>query len=319
MTSPHVSVCIRAFDRPAQLRGAIESVLDQTYGDFEIVVSDDSGRMGPVAASFRDRRVRYHPNPQPAGPAANLRHAMSLARGRLLAILNDDDSWEPSFLARVVATFGADPGLGVVFTDDCFEIAGRRVRRRLAYEPGRHDAFLRPLLEHSMPASAAVVARAVWDEGERTVPLRDDMIGDATVWLRAAAAGYPFHYVSEPLAISRLSRDQVSWSDDTLPARAVATLTAFQFLDPRSEELRRVRLAEALLARANVHLRRRRYGSARADIRRARMTADVGVRGLLALAGVQSLAMRWLSARPRTLAPALGAWRRIRPAVAPSP
>jgi glycosyltransferase involved in cell wall biosynthesis len=58
VTPPRVSVCIRAYDRPAQLEGAIESVLAQTYRDFEIVVSDDSGRMGPVAASFRDGRVR---------------------------------------------------------------------------------------------------------------------------------------------------------------------------------------------------------------------------------------------------------------------
>lgn len=316
MSPPHVSVCIRAYDRPARLERAIESALAQTYRDFEIIVSDDSGRMGPVAASFRDGRVRYHRNPEPAGPAANLRRAISLARGRLLAILNDDDSWEPSFLAKVVATFDADPGLGVVFTDDFFEIAGRRVRRRLAYASGRHNAFLRPLLEHSMPASAAVATRAVWDEGERTVPLRDDMIGDATVWLRAAATGYPFHYVSEPLAVSQLSRDQLSWSDDTLPARTIATLTAFRFDDPFCEQLRRARLAEAFLARANLHLRRRRYDSARADIGRARMTAGVGVRGVLALAGVQTLAMRWISARPWTLAPALEAWRRVRPAVA---
>jgi glycosyltransferase involved in cell wall biosynthesis len=306
-------VLIRAYDRPAGLAGAIDSVLAQTYGDFEIVVSDDSGRMGPIAGSFRDARVRYHPNPDPDGPAANLRRAVSLARGRLLAILNDDDSWEPSFLSTVVSMFDADPGLGVVFTDDFFEIAGRRVRRRLAYAPGRHDAFLRPLLEHSMPASAAVATRAVWEEGERTVPLRGDMIGDVTVWLRAAAAGHPFHYVSEPLAVSRLSREQLSWSDDSLPARAIASLTAFRFEDPLCEQLRRARLAEAFLARANVHLRRRQYRCARADIGRARATAGVGIRGILALAGVQRLAMGWMAYRPWALAPAIEAWRRVRP------
>jgi hypothetical protein len=142
------------------------------------------------------------------------------------------------------------------------------------------------------------------------------MIGDATVWLRAAAAGYPFHYVSEPLAVNRLSREQLSWSDESLPARAIATFAAFRFDDRLCEQLRRARLAEAFLARANLHLRRRRYESARADIRRARMTARVGVRGILALAVVQALAIRWISARPWALAPALEAWRRIRPALA---
>jgi hypothetical protein len=316
VSPPRVSVCIRAYDRPAGLTAAIASVLSQTYRDFEIVVSDDSGRMGPVAASFQDARVRYHPNPDPAGPAANLRRAASLARGRLLAILNDDDSWEPAFLATVVGLFDADPDLGLVFTDDFLELAGRRVRRRLAYAPGRHDAFLRPLLEHSMPPSAAVTTRAAWDHGERAVPLRGDMIGDVTVWLRTAAAGHPFHYVSEPLAVTRVSRGQLSWSDDSMPERAIASLTAFRFDDPVCEQLRRARLAEAFMSRANLHLRRRRYRCGRADVRRARTTARVGIRGLLALSGAQRLAMTWVTGRPWAFVPALEAWRRVRPPVA---
>jgi glycosyltransferase involved in cell wall biosynthesis len=78
---PQVSVCIRAHTRADGLRAAIESVLGQTYGDFEVVVSDDSGRLESVAAAFGDPRVRYHRNTHPDGPAANLANAVSLARG----------------------------------------------------------------------------------------------------------------------------------------------------------------------------------------------------------------------------------------------
>src|SRR4051812_9069146 len=99
---PTVSVLIRAYPRPASLTTAIESVLAQTYRDFEIVVSDDSGELGPVCGSFAAPRVRHEPNPAPSGPAANLRRAAELARGPLLAILNDDDHWDPRFLATAV-------------------------------------------------------------------------------------------------------------------------------------------------------------------------------------------------------------------------
>src|SRR3989442_573341 len=74
LSPPAVSICIRASARPPDLlRGAIESVLEQTFADLEVVVSDDSGRMGQVAEAFGDARIRYHANPRPAGSVANLR------------------------------------------------------------------------------------------------------------------------------------------------------------------------------------------------------------------------------------------------------
>src|SRR3954452_15338560 len=106
---PHVSVRIRAHTRTDELAAAIASVLDQTYGDFELVVSDDSGGLEHVAAGFGDPRVRYHRNPGPTGPAANLSRAVSLARGRLIAVLNDDDAWLPGFLSATVDILDRHP------------------------------------------------------------------------------------------------------------------------------------------------------------------------------------------------------------------
>jgi glycosyltransferase involved in cell wall biosynthesis len=310
-------VLIRAYNRPASLTAAIESVLAQTYGDFEIVVSDDSGELGSVSERFGDPRVRYHRNPAPAGPAANLRRAIGLARGPLLAMLNDDDQWHPEFLETAVGKFDLDPDLGVVFTDYFFDVAGRRVPRRFPYAPGRHDRFLRQILEHSIPVSANVMGRAVWDDGERSVPLRDGMVGDLTTWLRAASAGYAFYYVCQPLAVIRIHRGQLSWSEAGLPTRIVATLSAFRFDDPVCEQLRRARLAECFLARAHVHIAGRRFGAARADLNRAREAAAEtnGLRAALALSGLRGLTMRWGSAHPRLLVSLLELWRRVRPPV----
>ena len=121
-SAPRVSVCIRAHAREDELRQAIRGVLAQTYTDFELVVSDDGGRLGGLVASFGDSRVRYHRNRASQGPAVNLANAVNLGRGRLIAILNDDDYWVPGFLAAVVDAFDRHPDVGVVFTDDWFEI-----------------------------------------------------------------------------------------------------------------------------------------------------------------------------------------------------
>jgi glycosyltransferase involved in cell wall biosynthesis len=316
---PAVSVLIRAYRRPAALARAIESVLAQTYRDFEIVVSDDTGELGPVCASFADPRLRHEPNPGPTGPAANLRRAAALARGSLLAILNDDDHWNPRFLATLVRELDRDPGAGIAFSDYWSDIGGRRVPHRFPCAPGRHDSFLRNVLEHSIPVSANLMRREVWEDGERRLPLRDGMVGDDTTWLRAASCGWAFIYVPEPLAVMRVHAGQLSWSERGLPARNLATLGAFRFEDPVCERLRRARVAENHLARAHFHVRAGRLRAAFRDIRLARGAApDVSrVRAALALSGVRALAMRWGSSHPRLLARLLELWPRVRPPVIP--
>jgi glycosyltransferase involved in cell wall biosynthesis len=313
-TVPRVSVLIRAYRRPALLASAIESVLGQTYADFEVVVSDDSGELGPVCERFQDPRVRHSANPAPLGPALNLRRAAELARGELLAILNDDDRWEPRFLETAARRFDLDPGLGVVFTDFWSDVGGRRVRNRFPYGPGRHDSFLRQLLERSIPVSANLMRREVWEDGERRVPLRDGMVGDDTTWLRAASSGWAFHYVPEPLAVLRVHREQLTWSELSLPGRNIATLRAFRFDDPACERLRRARIAESYLAQAHLHLRTGRARSAVADLRAARREAArvSRLRSALALSGVRPALMRWGSSHPRLLAPLLERWRPLR-------
>ena len=86
-TAPTVSVCIRAHSRPLALQQAIESALAQTFTDFELVISDDSGQMAEVAYASGDSRIRYHQNPTPVGSTTNIRAACSRARGRLIALL----------------------------------------------------------------------------------------------------------------------------------------------------------------------------------------------------------------------------------------
>src|SRR3954454_15986673 len=121
--SPAVSVCIRASDRPPDLlRDAIESVLAQSFGGFELVVSDDSGRHGGLVRAFGDPRVRYYANPRPAGSLANMKRVLGLARAPLIGLLDDDDVYLPDFLATAVEPFRDRPELGVVFGDHYLEV-----------------------------------------------------------------------------------------------------------------------------------------------------------------------------------------------------
>jgi hypothetical protein len=309
-----VSVCIRAYRRPRELREALSSVLAQTYcGELEVVVSDDSeeGRLRDVVESFGDPRLRYVANPTPAGPAGNLRHAVRHARGDVLAMLNDDDWWEPRFLEACMHALSDSPRVDVVFTDQWLDSGGRRVRHRFPYTPGRHEAFLAEVLEDGLPASGTVIRRSSFADPP------DGVVGDFYMCLAAARARMAFCFVPKPLSVTRIHPDQVSWSEASLSTRMIATLDAFRFNDaPACEALRRARVAEQHLVRAGCLLRSGRLGAARADVRRARAYAGSSLspwRAVLALSGVRELFMR--AAGPPAIAWALAHWPRLRPAV----
>lgn len=317
--SPVVSVCIRASARPPQLlRAAIESVLAQSFSDLEVVVSDDSSALGHVVEAIADPRVRYHPNPRPEGSVANMRRVLNLAAAPLVALLDDDDLWLPGFLEAAAGGFRRHPDAGIVFTDHLLDVAGHRAARRAPVAAGRHEGFLPLLLEHwPVTLSSSVMRREVWEQAEAAFPLRPGTIGDITIWLAAAGAGWPFVYVDEPLAVWRQHSGQMTWSDE-LPARNVATFERFSFEDPVAEQLRRARLAEARAAQAGVHLRHGRPRAALRELRRARRDAParLGVRGLMALAGVREIVMRVATEHPALISRGLPVWRRVRPPVA---
>lgn len=101
--APHFSVVIITYKRPQLLRRAVESVLTQTYCDWELIVSDDEREPGESwrfleGIAKTDARIRITRNPSAAGQVNNINHAMSMARGRWIKPLYDDDALKPHCL-----------------------------------------------------------------------------------------------------------------------------------------------------------------------------------------------------------------------------
>jgi hypothetical protein len=198
------------------------------------------------------------------------------------------------------------------------EAGTRRLRRRPAVAAGRHDSFLRLVLEDCpIAASAALMRRAVWEQGEQEYPLDAAAVGDKTMWIRAALAGWPFHYLDEPLVAYSMHPEQLSWRPG-IATRPVKVYERFSFDDPECERLRRARLAEARLALASAHLWRGQIRNARLEIGRAREAAPgpLGIRGWLAVTGLRPRVAKLAATNPRVLLAAIRGWSALRPAVA---
>ena len=117
MSNPTVSVVMPVFNGENYLRSAIESVLSQTFQDFEIIVVDDGSKDSTpdIAQSFGGP-VRYVRQDN-AGVAAAVNHGIRLARGRYFAWLSHDDLYAPEKLARQVRALETLGVPGVCYTD----------------------------------------------------------------------------------------------------------------------------------------------------------------------------------------------------------
>ena len=111
-----VSVIIPAYNHAAFLGQTIESALNQTWQDFEIIVVDDGSRdeTPQVAARFGSA-IRYIRQAN-HGMAATRNNGIRQASGEVISFLDDDDLWLPNYLSTVMFYFESDPALAAIHT-----------------------------------------------------------------------------------------------------------------------------------------------------------------------------------------------------------
>ena len=116
MTAPAVSVLIPVYNCEAHLRAAIDSLLAQTFSDFELIVIDDGSTDGStaIARGYRDRRVRVERFERNSGLSAALNHGLQMVHAPLVARQDADDVSRPDRLAAQVAVLRARPEVALV-------------------------------------------------------------------------------------------------------------------------------------------------------------------------------------------------------------
>jgi glycosyltransferase involved in cell wall biosynthesis len=252
---PKVSVIVPAYNAAHFLPAALDSVLRQTWRDWEIVVADD-GSTDDTRSVVEQRipsfggRLRYLFQPN-RGVSAARNAALHAATGQFIALLDADDVWLPTRLERGMDVFDRDRGTGLVHA---------RVLRMdpngtvLGTPPSPHPKFLNGMIaSHLYTRRAHVLCPTVllrrecldsagcFDEQLRSTEDRD-------LWFRITRL-FSCSYIDEPLAYYRvgqnsLSRDwQRSWDSQV------------QFLD-KHRKTGAATLREYRQALANMHRER---------------------------------------------------------------
>lgn len=116
MTAPSISVLMPAYNAQAFIRQSVQSVLAQTFEDFELIVVNDGSTddTAAILAAFDDPRLRIIDNPRNLGIVGTLNHGMQEARGRYIARMDADDFCLPHRFARQKAFLDSNPDTVIV-------------------------------------------------------------------------------------------------------------------------------------------------------------------------------------------------------------
>lgn len=115
----NVSVCIPTYNRVNYLFESVNSVLNQTYKDFELIICDDGStdETPTVVSQWDDSRIRYIRHANNIGRSKNMRSGFDVAQGNYFIKFDDDDALTPEFLEKTVAVLEVEPSVDFVCTN----------------------------------------------------------------------------------------------------------------------------------------------------------------------------------------------------------
>ncbi|HHP7230841.1 MAG TPA: glycosyltransferase family 2 protein [Xenococcaceae cyanobacterium] len=252
-----VSVCIPTYNRSHYLQYAINSVLNQTYTDYELIICDDASTddTATVVRQYQDNRLRYIQHPQNMGRSKNMRSGFSAATGVYFIKFDDDDAIAPEFLAKTVAILDSYPEVDFVCTDHWIinadsqrdTAATKENSAKWGKDKLRFGIIPNLVRETFINQSLQVGSTLFRYECLKAVDYmrpQADGCEDFDLLVRLAIAGYQGYFLPELLMEYRFHGGQTSLKQDIhfLSAKTFC-IDSYQFSDSQIEQLRLKKLA----------------------------------------------------------------------------
>jgi hypothetical protein len=218
MNGPIVSFVVPCYKLAHFLAECVNSILAQTYGDFEVLIMDDCSpdNTAEVASSFSDTRVRYIRNEENLGHLRNYNKGIGLSQGKYIWLISADDYLRSTnILMRYVEVMEKHPQVGYTFCPGFGVQNGRETtlmgeyRKNDCIVDGRR--FLRDLIHGNFVLAASAMARrecyerislfpldATWADS----PVEMGWIGDWYLWC-VFALFFDVGYFAEPMVCYR--------------------------------------------------------------------------------------------------------------------
>lgn len=201
---PYFSVVVPTYNRADKLKRTIQSVLGQTFGDFELLVMDDGSKdhSREVVESFCDARIRYDWAPNSGGPATPRNRGIHAARAEWICFLDADDIWYPEKLEMVARVIETDPEVDAVCHNEVLSVLAKGKKSLLRHGPFVDDFYRVMLIDGNRVSTSAVAVRREFLKCNslRFNESRDYVVvEDYDLWLRMAFHGGIFRFIADPL------------------------------------------------------------------------------------------------------------------------
>jgi len=191
MEEPLVSIIIATYNRERYIKKALESALNQTYKNFEIIVIDDSENeeTEKIIKLLNRKEIKYIKNEVRLGFVKSLNKSIGIAKGKYIARLDDDDSWcDTKKLEKQIKFLEENPGYvlvggGAILIDE----KGKELRRFLP--PERNEKIRELMLFDCLFSHSTVVFKKNTWKLTYGYDERLDSAEDWDLWLKFGAFG----------------------------------------------------------------------------------------------------------------------------------
>lgn len=254
---PKVSVCIPTYNRANYLSYSVNSVLAQTYTDFELIICDDGStdNTSEIVNQWDDPRIRYIRHPVNGGRSRNMRSGFEASCGTYFIKFDDDDALTPEFLEKTVAVLEADKSIDFVCTNhwiiDRNNSRSESATKENSAKWGKdrlNSGVIPNLLQETFIYQSLQVGSTLFrrDCLEKVDYMRPEADGceDFDLLVRLAIAGGQGYFLPEFLMEYRMHGGQTSLKQSLHFLKAkLFCLNSYKFADEELEKLRLDKLA----------------------------------------------------------------------------
>jgi glycosyltransferase involved in cell wall biosynthesis len=211
---PQISVVVPAYNAEKTIKATVDSVLNQSFSDLELIVVNDGSKDSTldVLSNIKDPRLKVfsHSN---SGPQISRNRGIQEATGEYISFLDADDLWTPDKLESQFNALQANPDAAVAYSWTDWIDERDRFLRRGTHISATGDVFAKLLLiDFVESGSNPLIRRYALDAVGN---FDESLVGgqDWDMWLRLAAK-FPFAVVSSPQILYRKYPNSNSWSNN---------------------------------------------------------------------------------------------------------
>ena len=204
-----ISIIMAAYNAEKTIEQAINSVLSQTYTNFELLVVNDCSKDRTVELVkdivAKDSRVRLISNVKNSGVSYTRKHGLEEAKGDWIAILDSDDAWEPEKLEKQIE-LQRRTNADLLFTGSAFMDSEGHPIDWYLHAP-KEVTYRQLLKQNVLSNSSALVRKELY---AKHYAIGDGMHEDFAIWLSILKKGTKAYGVDEPLLIYRIAKSSKS-------------------------------------------------------------------------------------------------------------